>query len=218
VHSKAGPIILASASPRRSELLPAIAPVFSLLPPNTEEAVLPGQPPELAVLAIAEAKGRAVQERRPRALILAADTLVVLDGVPLGKPRDAAEAEEFLLRLRGRAHNVLTAVKLLWDETSSCRLAVTRVRMRSYSDVEIARTIASGVPFDKAGAYGIQDPEFRPVDSLTGCYCNVMGLPLWDTRGLLLEACPRLELLQPQETFPRCDLCPRRAASSVDAG
>ena len=113
-------------------------------------------------------------------IIVASDTIVSLDGEPLGKPRDAEEARSMLKRLRHRAHQVYTAVTLIDTRTNQTitDLAATDVPMRNYTDAEIEAYIASGDPFDKAGAYAIQHTGFHPVDQLTGCFANVMGLPL----------------------------------------
>jgi septum formation protein len=116
------------------------------------------------------------------AVVIACDTLVALDGEPLGKPRDAAEATSMLRRLRGRSHTVYSAVALLEPTTgrASTDVAETQVGMRAYTDAEIAAYVASGDPLDKAGAYAIQHPGFHPAvcGELQGCYANVMGLPL----------------------------------------
>jgi len=113
-------------------------------------------------------------------IVIGADTIVVLDGDALGTPRDPIEAEAMLRRLRGREHEVYTALSLITRpeaESLDC-LVRTTVPMRDYSDEEIYLYVRSGDPFDKAGAYAIQDPGFRPVAELSGCYANVMGLPL----------------------------------------
>jgi septum formation protein len=211
VHPKLNNIVLASSSPRRRELLAAVTPSFSVLPAETEEDISPHQALERVVLDIAAVKGQAIEAQRPESVIVAADTLVALDGVALGKPSDAAEARSHLRRLRGRAHQVFTGVNLRSCGLSRCRVVATEVRMRFYSEAEIDRTIALGVPFDKAGGYGIQDPDLRPVESWVGCYCNVMGLPLWDTRELLLAARPSIQVHEPHEIFERCASCPRRS-------
>jgi MAF protein len=113
-------------------------------------------------------------------ILLASDTVVSLDGEPLGKPRDAAEARSMLQRLRGRTHQVYTAITLLELQTDRviADLASSDVPMRSYTDEEIEAYIASGDPFDKAGAYAIQHNGFRPVENFAHCFANVMGLPL----------------------------------------
>ncbi|NJL93118.1 MAG: Maf-like protein [Anaerolineae bacterium] len=135
-------------------------------------------------------------------MIIAADTAVVDQGRLLGKPRDALEAEQMLRQLRGRTHQVWTGVAVL--DTQDGRLevdaAVTDVPMRDYTDEEIAAYISSGDPFDKAGAYAIQNQEFRPVLTRTGCYANVVGLPLCH----LLRTLRRLEIYPPQDVPYLC--------------
>jgi MAF protein len=133
-------------------------------------------------------------------LVLTADTTVVLDGRSLGKPRDAAEAASMLRALRGRTHCVVTGVALATaradggQDSATARARVrstavtTRVHMRSYTDEEIARYVASGDPLDKAGAYGVQHPDFQPVERVEGCYLAVVGLPLCAVSALLADA------------------------------
>ena len=113
-------------------------------------------------------------------ILLASDTVVSLDGEPLGKPRDAAEARSMLQRLRGRTHQVYTAITLIDLETDEALtdLACSAVPMRNYTDAEIEAYIATGDPFDKAGAYAIQHTGFHPVENFSECFANVMGLPL----------------------------------------
>jgi MAF protein len=181
-------LILASASPRRSELLTALGFDFEVEPSNVDEEAFGGGCPAALARRIARAKAAEVAARRPDAKILAADTIVVLGGAVLNKPRDAAEARDMLLRLRGRRHRVITAVCLARGGRLRVQHAVTRVWMRPYRDDEIEASIQRGEPFDKAGGYAIQEPLFAPVAAYKGCYCNVVGLPLGITLGLLREA------------------------------
>ena len=139
--------------------------------------------------ALARAKAVSVAQREGGGLVLAADTVVVDGDTLLGKPRDAAEAAAMLRRLRGREHRVITGLALV----DAARFTLvdhvtTAVRMRAYTEEEIAAYIASGEPFDKAGAYAIQDEAFHPVASYDGCYCNVVGLPLRAVIRLLRHA------------------------------
>lgn len=174
-------VILASGSPRRRELLGLTGLMFSLRTGKVDEAPRPGEAAEDFVRRLSQAKARAAaSDVRAGALIVAADTAVMSDGHLLGKPTNPAEAEDMLRALRGRTHAVLTSLTLLDTATGqtldeTCR---TVVPMRNYTDEEIAGYIATGDPMDKAGAYGIQHAGFRPVENLTGCYANVMGLPL----------------------------------------
>jgi len=171
-------IILASASPRRRELLALLGLPFRAVTAQVEEAPRPGEHPEETVVRLAWAKAHAVAALRPATLVIGCDTVVALDGELLGKPATAEEARVMLARLRGRAHIVYTAVALVRDRREVIRVATTTVRMRDYTDAELAAYVASGDPLDKAGAYAIQHPTFRPVASWEGCYANVMGLPL----------------------------------------
>lgn len=136
-----------------------------------------GEPAGVAV-AVARAKAQAVAGAQPEAIVLAADTIVVADHRLLGKPADAAEARHMLVLLRERAHLVVTGVALIGPERVREGSGSTRVWMRAYSEREVEASIARGDPFDKAGAYAIQDPILRPVRRINGCRCNVIGLPL----------------------------------------
>lgn len=140
------------------------------------------------MLRLAKNKALAVNAQTPSgSLILAADTTVAVDGEIFGKPLDEFDAKRMLRRLRGRPHHVYTAVALIRteDDRLLTDLGETLVPMRSYSNEEIDQYIQRGDPFDKAGAYAIQHAGFRPVDGLTGCYANVVGLPLCHLRRIL---------------------------------
>lgn len=174
-------LVLASNSPRRRQLMALGGWTFTLIPAEVDESPLLGEHPKEYVLRLAEGKARAAASIAPEAaLVVAADTTVADNGEILGKPADARQAEVMLRRLRGRSHQVFTALAVLNSTdgrllTDWCR---TEVPMRLYSDEELSAYIATGDPFDKAGAYGIQHEVFRPVERLGGCYANVMGLPL----------------------------------------
>ena len=185
-------MILASNSPRRREILVLAGLDFTSLPADVDERLLSGEDPQDYVLRLAGEKARAVRQRLPsdaiqEVLILAADTTVAVDGGVLGKPDDAAQAEQMLRLLRGRSHLVHTALALLRVEDGAwlADLCTTEVHMRDYSDAEMHSYIASGDPLDKAGAYAIQHVGFNPVDWLGGCHANVMGLPLCHLRRML---------------------------------
>lgn len=175
----APPVILASASPRRRELFALLGVPFSVRTAEVDETPRPGETPAHTVARLALSKASAVAEPHD-SLVVAADTLVVLNGEVLGKPADAGEAIAMLRRLRGRAHQVLTGFVVLdtASNTTHMEVVTTRVKMRTYSPAEIAAYIASGDPLDKAGAYAIQHPDFAPVAKLDGCPANVMGLPV----------------------------------------
>ncbi|HKJ26163.1 MAG TPA: Maf family protein [Anaerolineales bacterium] len=179
-------IILASTSPRRRELLALMGWQYEVIPAEVDETPYDGEPADEYVFRLAQAKAVAVAEwltqedRSEAAYIIAADTTVADRGKILGKPQNEAEAQAMLHNLRGRTHQVYTAVSILETESGKAitELCSTDVPMRDYSQAEIDAYIASGDPFDKAGGYAIQHPGFRPVSSLTGCYANVVGLPL----------------------------------------
>jgi septum formation protein len=145
---------------------------------DVDETPLPGERPDALACRLCHAKAAAVATRHPGATILAADTMVALDDMLLGKPADEFEAAAMLRLLRGRTHQVYTAVCVVYDGSLAARLSVSEVIMRPYSDAEIATYIATGDPLDKAGAYAIQHPLFAPVAAWTGCYTAIMGLPL----------------------------------------
>jgi len=154
---------------------------FQVLPAEVDESQFPGEPPEAFVLRLAKAKAHACAASAGEDIpILAADTAVVDRNTILGKPQDAAEAREMLLRLRGRTHQVYTGISILKKSSGflGMELCITNVPLRAYSDKEMETYIASGDPLDKAGAYAIQNPGFHPVEALNGCFASVMGLPL----------------------------------------
>jgi MAF protein len=174
---------------------------FQIVPADVDERVLPGEVPTAYVLRLAQAKARATAALvSDSALILSADTTVVDGTEVLGKPTDAIEAEAMLRQLRGRTHQVYTAVALLNTANGQLLndLSATDVPMRSYSDAEIEAYIASGDPLDKAGAYAIQHPGFHPVERLGGCYANVVGLPLCHLIRTYRKLAP-----EPQMDVPR---------------
>ncbi len=163
-------------------------------PARVDEEPRAGEDPEAYVRRVALAKARAVEEVPPGWWVLAADTAVVLEGRILGKPQDPQEATAMLRALRGRTHTVLTAFALREPRQGRehVQVVATRVVMRSYSDEEIAAYVASGLPLDKAGAYGIQDVPFRPVARLepVACFANVVGLPVCHVYRALREHLP----------------------------
>ena len=183
-------LCLASASPRRSELLRQIGVPFEVRAADIKEEQLRGELPDVYVLRLAAAKAEAVWaampevERRP---VLAADTAVVLDGHVLGKPLDAAEAAGMLERLSGRTHRVLTAVALRVAAGVETRLSQNEVRFRATTAAERVQYCATGEPFDKAGGYGIQGRAAVFVEELRGSYSGVVGLPLFETAELLMR-------------------------------
>lgn len=174
-------LVLASTSPRRRELVASAGWSFEIMPADVDERPLPDEQSKNYVLRLAQEKAVVVSRRLDgEGVVIAADTAVVDQDEILGKPADAAEAESMLRRLRGRTHQVYTAVAVLNSAADRMRsdLCVTQVRMRAYSDEEMRAYIASGDPMDKAGAYAVQHTGFDPVEELKGCYANVVGLPM----------------------------------------
>jgi septum formation protein len=173
-------LVLASTSPRRRELLQALGLPFIIVPAEVDERQQTSASPATLVQSLSQAKAAAVAARYPDAVIVAADTLVVLDDLVLGKPANVEEAARMLRALRGRAHLVYSAVTALAAATGRQATAISesRVWLRNYSEAEIAAYVASGNPLDKAGAYAIQHRHFTPVARIEGCYASVMGLPL----------------------------------------
>ncbi len=181
-------IVLASESPRRHELLAALGLTFAVRPADVNEAPLPGERPAALAQRLSRAKALVASEHAPDALVIAADTLVVLEDAVLDKPATPEIALRILRRLRGRTHDVLTGLTLrqgAGDELT--QLACTPVTMRDYRDDEMRAYVASGDPMDKAGAYAIQSEEFAPVARLQDCYANVVGLPLCHLYRALIE-------------------------------
>jgi MAF protein len=163
-----------------------------------------GEAPEALVRRLSRAKAAAVAQQYPEAVIIGADTVVVLDGVVLGKPADEADAVLMLCALRGRAHIVFSALSAL-DAKSLDAVTVlseSRVWMRDYGDAEMERYIATGDPLDKAGAYAIQHAIFAPVSRIEGCYTGVMGLPLGHLERLL----DRMGVAVPVDVAQACEL------------
>jgi len=209
-HDAVPEFILASESPRRRDLLARLGLHFRVVPAGIDEAaLLDGGRPQRLARRLARAKAEAVARDNPHAVVLAADTLVILRGQVLGKPTAAADAKRMLAGLRGRRHRVVTGVTLQLPHGRRPLLqhVTTTVRMRSYSDGEIEAYVRSGAPFDKAGAYAIQNAAFDPVEAYEGCYCNVVGLPLWTVLRLLQSA----EIAVAGERMPAaCAACPLR--------
>ena len=183
-------LILASASPRRRELLAQLALPFTVMPADVDEQQLAAEAPTAYVIRVARAKAQHLAQRFPEALVLGADTTVVLDEQILGKPGSVEVARQMLTRLSGRQHTVMTGLALLRQRQQFVRLDMVRtlVRFRPLSRAEIEHYIATGEPLDKAGAYAIQGEAAAFVASLEGCYTNVVGLPLRRTAALLHAA------------------------------
>lgn len=184
-------IVLASASPRRAELLRQIGLSFRVRPADIDETPGTGESARHYVERLARGKALAVQAAEPNAIVIGSDTSVVLAGEILGKPRDSQEAVGMLRQLSGATHQVMTAVAVASANACESRVAVTDVRFRRLSDEEIAAYVATGESMDKAGGYGIQGRGGIFVEELRGSYSAVVGLPLQETAELLAGAgCP----------------------------
>ncbi len=171
-------LVLASASPRRRELLAAAGFRFSVVSRSVDETPRAGETPREHVRRLARAKALAVARERPSATVLGADTVVALGDEILGKPADAADARRMLVRLSGRVHQVYTGVALWREGHLEDAVEVSDVEMAELGGEEIDRYIASGEPFDKAGAYAIQGLASRYITRINGSYSNVVGLPI----------------------------------------
>jgi septum formation protein len=174
-------LVLASASPRRKELLAKVGFSFEVRPSSIPEDPLPGEDPIAYVTRLAREKALAVfsaqQAGDPSLMVLGADTTVVAEGEILGKPEDSADAARMLRLLAGRTHQVITGVCVVSSIATETAAEVTGVTFTTLSDAEIEEYIASGEPMDKAGAYGIQGRAGRWIPRVQGCYFNVGGLP-----------------------------------------
>jgi septum formation protein len=181
-------VVLASSSPRRRELLTLIGIPHTVSPADIDETPFPGEEPRPHAERLARGKARVVAEREPNAIVIAADTIVVVDGDILGKPRDEAEAAGMLRRLSSRQHLVLTAVAVAQDGAVVSDVEAVDVTFRALSDADITRYIATREPMDKAGAYGIQGFGATIVTRIDGDYFAVMGLAL----GLMVRLMARV--------------------------
>ena len=212
-------LVLASSSPRRRELIEALD-----LPVEVRSSDLPegpprnGERPDEYVIRLSMEKAREVARSYGDATVLGADTSVVVDGTVLGKPADEGEAVRMLKLLRGRNHEVITGVSVVQGASgrASSSSRSTSVTLRTYSDREIEEYVLSGEPMDKAGAYAVQDPEFRPASRLEGCYLNAMGLPLCDVLTTLNSLGITARVGADWRSPEQCVDCP--IAAQADAG
>ena len=216
-------LILASGSPRRRAFLTDLGATYAVQAADVAETPRPGEQPAALAARLAAAKAQAVAARldHAHALVIAADTVVALGDDVLGKPVDDVEATAMLTRLRGRPHQVITAVCVCDCRTgrASLRVNTTTVVMRDYTDAEIAAYVATGDPLDKAGAYAIQEPVFAPAAAIDGCLSTVVGLPLGDLSDLLAEHGVQLAgavtAVCEQQTHFRC--CRRQNGGAIDS-
>jgi septum formation protein len=186
-------VVLASSSPRRRELLALVGIAHDIVPADIDESYLPDESPRTHAERLAREKAAVVAAGAPDAVTIGADTIVVVDGDVLGKPRDAAHAAEMLRRLSGRSHRVITAVAAIWRGATTSAVEEVGVTFRRLSAVEIAAYIATGEPMDKAGAYGIQGYGATIVERVDGDFFAVMGLALNRLVRLLEELGLRYE-------------------------
>ena len=182
-------MILASASPRRKEMLQDLGLDFEVLPANVDETVQPGESPQEFVQRAASEKAMDIAADHPDAWVLGADTIVVYEGDILGKPGDANDAIKVLKRLSGQMHRVFTGFCLQWkqDNFAVSHVIATEVYFASFSEETAHAYVYTGEPLDKAGAYGIQGRGGVLVEKINGSYSNVVGLPLAETIEELLH-------------------------------
>ncbi|MBN2470125.1 MAG: septum formation inhibitor Maf [Anaerolineae bacterium] len=208
------PLILASASPRRRDLLNTLGLPFEIVTSNVPEDLPPDISPEKAVRWLARLKAEIVAEPLQAGIVIGSDTEVVLEGQLLGKPTDPADACRMLRLLRGRSHRVISGIAVFdaaARRSGATSHVTTTVTMRNYTDAEIEAYVATGEPMDKAGAYAIQGRGGALVARIEGCYNNVVGFPLCEVVALLEGFGVRLDGVVPQ---PVCSLpdgtpCPR---------
>ncbi|MEX1103740.1 MAG: Maf family protein [Dehalococcoidia bacterium] len=199
-------VVLASASPRRRELLAALISGFDVTPADIDEPL--GTDAVADATGLAGEKARYVAAQRPGDMIVGADTVVFDEHALYGKPGSPDEGRVMLRALRGRDHSVVTAIAVAWDGHVGTDASVATVTLRQLSDEEVERYLESGVPLDKAGAYAIQHEALPVVEALDGCYCGVMGLPLWRLKRLLESGGARCG--DPAAVYARCATCPDR--------
>ena len=214
-NDSANQLILASGSPRRRELLTGAGMDFRVVPSDIPEDPLPGEPPAKMAERLSLEKAQAVAARFKDGFVVAADSMVVHDGRAYGKPEDADDARRMLRELRNTRHQVVTGItvidvaggRVLTDSLAS------DVVIRDFSDAEIDSSIATGTPMDKAGAYAVQDEDFRPAESWAGCYTNIIGLPMCRLGQMLTELGFDGTLGEPIAGSPECGpTCPHRSS------
>lgn len=200
-------VVLASASPRRQELLAALLDEFEVAPSAVEEIF--GTDPTADAEELALAKARDIASGQPDAVVIGSDTIVFDDERAYGKPEDADDALAMWRALRGRVHSVVTGVAVVAPGREAAGHNVSLVELAGLDDDAVREYVASGRPMDKAGAYAIQDGDVGTVTRLDGCYCSVMGLPLWRLRALLAAA--GVSTRAPDASRAECARCPDRS-------
>ena len=199
-------LVLGSASPRRFELLAALGTDFVVDAADIVETTT--NDPAADVERLARSKAKAVASRHPGTMVLAADTIVHDGGRSYGKPTDGAEAREMLSTLCGRKHRVFTGVAVVAPGKMVTAVSVSSVWLRPLSGEGVAEYVGRAGHMDKAGAYAIQDADNPIVDRFEGCYCSIMGLPLWAAYEALKRA--GLSVEKPSKSIARCETCPER--------
>ena len=187
MNDSCAPVILASQSPRRIELLKQIIGNFRVIPSEVDEVCLPDLSPEENAAFLGRQKADWVADRHPGHWVIGADTLIVLDDEIIGKPTDAEDACQILRRLSGREHKVITGMAIIHSNTSSAA-TVSRVRFKSLTETEIVSYVNSGESMDKAGAYAIQGKGSSLIEGYDGSYSNIIGLPIDELKDLLCKA------------------------------
>lgn len=176
-------LVLASTSPRRYQILSLLNLPFLMVSPGVPEVAFAGRSPAQETLSHAQGKAAALAAWFSEAVLMGSDTLIGLDGAKIGKPRDRNDARDILRRLRGRTHEVVTAVALVQGARTFEAVETARVRMRAFSEQELEAYLATGDSLDKAGAYSVQGPGRTLIEGLDGDYLAVMGLPLRAVAG-----------------------------------
>ena len=210
-------LILASGSPRRRELIGRLGIPYVCRESGLDEDLVEAPEPSLLAARLARMKAREVASGAHRGLVIGCDTLVCLDRRILGKPADRAHARQMLWSLRDRTHDVITAVAVF--EASSGRevtsVVASQVRMRRFGQSVLSRYLDTGDSLDKAGAYGIQTAGAELVESFSGCYFNIVGLPLCELARLLTRFGMDSERVRPACDLPGGQACPRWEGASV---
>lgn len=184
-------LILASSSPRRRKLLALLGRPFEVVTADVDESPIVGEPAAELVARLARAKATTVARHHQEAVVIGADTVVVIDGDIIGKPRDTEDAAAILRRLSGRTHQVMTGVAIATTTSTSAFIETTSVTFASLTGRDIDGYIATGEPMDKAGAYGIQGIGGRFVTAIDGSYHNVVGLPVAQVAAVLEDLGPQ---------------------------
>lgn len=204
-------LILASGSPRRKELMEDLGLEFQVIAADVTEDALPGEAPQDMVMRLSLEKASSVAENLKDGYVIGGDSMVVLDGQALGKPVNADDARRMLRRLSGTRHQVMTGISVLNAATGKrmTEFMASPIKLRILTEAEIDTSIMSGAPFDKAGAYAVQDQELRPAEWWQGCYPNIVGLPVCRLLEMLQEMGFTIKSRQLMKAPPGCrDECP----------